>query len=169
MITYAPEVEQSLIALQDRFVWETASFDKYERGPKWYAIMGVVSLFLLAYAIWNENFLFAFLILLADITLILGYRRDPQAVLVQVGENGVVWNGKLHLFQDLERFAIVYQPPHVKVLYLQPKTGIQNGLRIHLEQQDPVLLRDHLRQYLAENLDLPNEYPSDTIGRLLRL
>ncbi len=169
MITYTPEIEHSLIALQDRFVWETVSFEKYERGPKWYAITGVLSLFLLAFAIWNENFLFAFLILLADITLILGYQRNPHAVLVQVGDNGVVWNGKLHLFQDIEHFAIIYQPPNTKILYIQPKNSLHPWLRIDLEEQDPIGLRDHLVQFLPENLDLQNEYPSDTLGRLLRI
>ncbi len=169
MITYATEVEDSLIHLQDRFVWETLSHEKYERGPSWYAVMGVVSLFLLAYAIWNENFLFAFLILLADITLILGYRQDPHPVLVQIGENGVVWDGQFHLFQDIERFAIIYQPPDVKYLYIEPKRGVVNRFRIHLEDQDPIALRDHLRQYLPENLDLSNEYASDTLARLLKI
>ena len=169
MITYAPEVEQALVSLQDRFVWETASFDKYERGPKWYAATGVLSLFLLAYAVWNENFLFAFLILLIDITLILGYRRDPRPVLVQIGENGVVWDGKLHLFQDLEHFALVYQPPVEKVLYVRPKQALNGPLRIQLEDQDPVALRQHLQQYLPETLDLPSGYGSDTLGRLLRI
>jgi hypothetical protein len=169
MITYAPEVENSLLALQDRFVWETMSFEKYERGPAWYAVTGVISLFLLAYSVWTENFLFAFLILLADITLILGYRRDPQVALVQVGDNGVVWHGKLHLYQDIEHFAIVYQPPVSKVLYIQPKNTIHPWLRIDLEEQDPISLREHLRQYIPENLDLQNEYPSDTLGRLLRM
>ncbi|MBP7005766.1 hypothetical protein KBB27_01425 [Patescibacteria group bacterium] len=169
MITYAPEVEQSLIHLQDRFVWETVSFDKYERGPKWYAVMGVTSLFLLAYSIWTENFLFAFLILLVDILLILGYRRDPQAVLVQIGENGIVWDGKLHLFQDLEHFSIIYEPPVVKTLYLQPKQGLPIPIKIDLEEQDPIALREHLCQFVRENLDLPKEYTSDTLARLLRL
>lgn len=169
MTTPASPAEDSLIHLQDRFVWETLSHEKYERGPAWYGVMGVLSLFLLAYAIWNENFLFAFLILLADITLILGYRQDPHPVLVQIGENGIVWDGQLHLFQNIERFAIVYQPPEVKYLYIEPKQGVIQRFRIHLEEQDPLAIRDHLRQYLAENLDLSNEYASDTLARLLKI
>ena len=89
MITYDPEVEHSLVALQDSFVWETPSFEKIERPSSWYMVMGVLSLFLLAYAIWNENFLFAFFILLVDITLIVGHNQEPHTVLIQVGEHGV--------------------------------------------------------------------------------
>ena len=169
METYAEQVEHSLTALQDTFVWETVSFEKYERSPKWYAVTGVISLFLLAYSVWTENFLFAFLILLADITLILGYRRNPHPVLVQIGDNGIVWDGKFHAYDEIEHFAIVYQPPTAKVLYIQPKDSLHPFFRIDLEEQDPIPLREHLRQYLPENLDLQNEHPSDMLGRLLRI
>ena len=130
--------------------------------------MGVLSLFLLAYAIWNENFLFAFFILLVDITLIVGHNQEPHTVLIQVGEHGVAWDGKLHLYSDLAHFSLIYNPPHAKVLYLHQKTGINPRLRIHLQDQDPLALRDHLKRYLRENLDLQDEYPSDTLARLLR-
>lgn len=169
MITYAPEVQQSLITLQDRFVWETVSHEKYERSPQWYAIMGVVSLFLLAYAIWNTNFLFAFLILLTDILLILGYKQDPHAILIQIGDHGVVIDGSLHLYQDLSDFAIIYNPPYVKTLYLTRKDGFNPTVRVLLEEQNPVEIRGHLMQFLAENPTLSNERLSDTLARLLRI
>lgn len=169
MLTYAPEVESSLIALQDAFVWETPSHVQYQRSPTWYLSMGVLSLFLLAYAIWQENFLFAFFILLADIVLIVGNQREARPVLVQIGDNGVAWDGALHLFQDLEHFAIIYDPPYAKTLYIQKRSGINPTIHIDLGDQDPVAIREHLRQYLRENLDLSTEYSSDILGRLLRI
>ncbi len=169
MLTYAPEVESSLLALQDAFVWETTSHTHYERSPAWYAAMGVLSLFLLAYAIWQENFLFAFFILLADIVLILGNTREPHPILVQIGDNGVALDGSLHLFQDIERFAIVYDPPYVKTLYIERRSGLNPIIRLELGDQDPIAIREHLRQYLRENLDLQTEYSSDILGRLLRI
>lgn len=169
MITYAPEVEHSLISLQDRFVWETVAHETYERGPRWYAIMGVVSLFLLAYAIWNENFLFAFIILLVDLILILGYKHESPPMLVQVGDHGVVVDGHLHLYQDLEHFAILYQPPYVKALYITKKEGIAPRIRLLLEDQDPVAIRAHLAQFLEENTALSSEPTSDILARLMRV
>ena len=169
MVTYSPELEQSLIEAQDVVVWEMPSFQQYERGTAWYVTLGVVSLFLLAYAVWTTNFLFAFLILLADIMMMLTAHQTPEPILVQIGENGIVLGGKLILFQNIQRFAIVYQPPEAKVLYLEQKSVIQPHLRIELADQDPLALRAHLRQYVRENLDLQNEYPSDTIARLLKI
>jgi len=123
----------------------------------------------MAYAIWTANFLFAFIILLMAILLILVGNKDPEKILVQVGDNGIVWNGRLMLYQDLDRFGIVYQPPYAKVLYIESKSAVVPRLRVELEDQDPIALRNHLRQYVKENLDLQNEYFSDIVARLLRI
>lgn len=163
-----PELEQELVDAQDLFVWETPAYERYERGPRWYAIMALVAIALVAYAVWTSNFLFAFLILLGAILLVLAGNEHPPAVLVQVGENGVVWDGDLLPFDDIQQFSIVYQPP-VKVLYVQPKSAVRPRLRIDLGDQDPVELRDHLKQYVLEDLDVQEEYPSDIFARLLRL
>lgn len=169
MRTFPPEIEQSIAENQDRFVWEAPAFRKYERGSGWYLGLTLVAVFLIAYAVWTANFLFAFIIFLSAILLLLVGNQEPKRVLVQVGDNGVVWDGKLYLFQDLENFAIIYQPPMSKVLYLEPKSNITPRLQIELQDQDPISLREHLRQFMREDLDLQGEHLSDIVGRLLRI
>lgn len=169
MRTFPPEVEQALVTGQDTYVWETPSFRKYERGSAWYLALTLVAVFLIAYAVWTANFLFAFIIFLSSILLLLVGNQEPKNVLVQVGNNGVVWDGKLYLYQDLENFSIIYQPPQSKVLYIEPKSSVTPRLSIDLQEQDPVGLREFLRQYVREDLDLQGEHFSDIIGRLLRI
>jgi hypothetical protein len=169
MRSYPPEVEQALVLSQDKFVWETPAYVQYERGPGWYLVMGVVALFFVAYAVWAGNFLFAFLILLMAIILALTGNDQPKTILVQIGDHGVVWGGKLILFQDMDSFAIVYQPPLSKVLYLEPRSPFSPRLRVELEDEDPIALRLHLKQYLQEDLDLQSEHLSDIVARLLRI
>jgi len=169
MNSFPPEVEDAIVKSQDSFVWEAPAYLKFERGPSWYFVMTLVAVALMAYAVWTANFLFAFIILLMAILLILVGNKEPDKILVQVGENGIVWNGRLMLFQDLDRFGIVYQPPYAKVLYIEPKSPVVPRLRVELEDQDPIALRNHLRQYVRENLDLQNEYFSDIVARLLRI
>jgi len=169
MISYPSEVEDALILHQDRFVWETPEYVRYERGPMWYLIMSLAAVFLIAYAIWAANFLFAFIVLLAAIIIILAGNQSPQHVLVQIGDNGIVWNGKMHLFRDLDTFAIVYDPPFSKVLYLEGKNAVSPRMRIWLDDQDPVQIREHLCKYVQEDLDLQSEHLSDIVARLLKL
>ncbi len=169
MRSFPPQVEDAVISSQDRFVWEAPAFLKFDRGPAWYFVMALIAVGFMAYAVWTANFLFAFIILLMGILLLLVGNKDPEKVLIQVGDNGIVWNGKLMLFQDLDGFAIVYQPPYIKVLYLDSKSPLVPRLRVELEAQDPITLRNHLRQYLKEDMDLQSEHLSDIVARLLRL
>lgn len=167
MIT--PELQRRLAEQQDSFVWEAPAYDRYERGPRWYALMGIVALLLVGYAVWTTNYLFAFLILLAAIILVLAGNEHPPKVLVQVGHNGLVWDGDYLSFDDIRHFALVYQPPEVKVLYVQPNSALRPRMRIHLGEQDPVALREHLKQYASEDLSLKDEHASDMLARLFRL
>ena len=131
--------------------------------------MAIVSVLLIAYAVWTANFLFAFIILLISLLLVLVGNREPSNILVQVGPNGIVYGGKLILFQDIDNFGIVYQPPISKRLYIEQRSVIEPRLYILLEDQDPIALRSHLRRHVNENLDLQYEPFSDTLARLLRL
>lgn len=169
MRSFPPEVEQTLIENQDKFVWEAPSFRKYHRGSGWYLALTLVAVFLIAYAVWTANFLFAFIIFLSAILLLLAGNQEPKNVLIQIGDNGIVWDGKLHLFQDLQNFSIIYEPPVSKILYIEPKSSVIPRLSINLEEQDPVELRTHLLRYLREDLDLQGEHLSDIVGRLLRI
>ncbi len=169
MITYPPEIEEALILNQDRFAWEAPSRIKYSRGSRWYLFMSLAAVFLVAYAVWTANFLFAFIILLIAIILVLAGNEDPSAVLAQVGDNGIVWNGRLYLFQDIDNFAVVYRPPVSKILYLELKNPLKPRLNIPLEDQNPIELRAHLQQYIKEDLDLQSEHLSDILARLLKI
>jgi len=169
MRSFPTEVEAAMIVSQDRFVWEMPAFLKHERGKSWYFAFAVLSVLLIAYAVWTANFLFAFIIFLSAIILLLVGSQEPRHVLVQVGNNGIVIDGKLYLYQEISSFGIVYQPPMAKVLYVEPKSTLSQRMRIDLMDQDPVELRSHLRQYLEEDLDLQGEHLSDIVGRLLRI
>src|SRR5688572_17039185 len=104
MRSFPQEVEEAMIHSQDRFVWEMPAFQRYERSKAWYFGLAVLAVLLIAYAVWTANFLFAFIIFLSAIILLLVGAQDPRHVLVQVGNNGIVIDGKLHLFQDIGNF-----------------------------------------------------------------
>jgi hypothetical protein len=163
------DFDQQLAEQQDVFVWEAPAYDRHERSSRWYLAMTIVAALLVGYAIWTGNFLFAFLVLLVAIILVLAGNEHAPASLMQIGHNGIVWDGDFLPFDRIGHFAIVYQPPHVKVLYIQPKSLLHPRLRIQLGEQDPIVVRNHLKQYAAEDLNLREEHISDVFARLLRL
>ena len=169
MVTYDPSVQEMLVRGQDAFVWETRLYPTYERGRRWYIAVTTGTILLVSYAVFSNNFLFAFLILLCTIILILAGNEEAPTVLAQIGELGIVWDGTLYLYRELGPFSLIYHPPYVSTLYVETKITTQPRLRISLEDQDPVNIRQHLLQFLKENTDLQTEHTSDIIGRLLKI
>lgn len=169
MPKFDPDFEERLIESQDAFVWEVPEHERHERGPRWYVAMGLIALLLTAYAVWTNNFLFAFIILLSAIILVIAGNERPRKMLVQIGDNGIVYNGSFFAFNELQQFAIVYQPPNIKVLYVYPKGTFRPRMRILLGEQNPLDLRNHLLQYLQEDLDLRDEHASDILAKVFKL
>lgn len=169
MVTYDPSVEEALIQGQDAFVWETKLYPSYPRSRSWYFWLTAGSILLVSYALYTSNFLFAFIILLCAIITVVAGNEESPAVLAQIGELGVVWDGKLYLYRELKAFTVIYQPPYTSVLYIETSGTTQQRIRIPLEDQDPVEVRSHLQAYLKENTDLQTEQTSDILGRLLRI
>jgi len=168
-MAYTPEFLEKIAQAQDLFVWEAPAWEHQERHPHWYLWMSLVALGFAAYAVFTGNYLFAFIIFLIAIILVLAGNEGPHTMLVQVGVNGVVIDGRLFLYDDLHEFAIIYHPPETKVMYLEPKSYVKGRIRVPLVDQDPVSLRDHLKQFLEEDLDLRDEHISDIFGRLLKI
>lgn len=168
-MAYSPEFREALAKEQDTFVWQAPDTQKPPRTLVWYLVMTVIGAALIAYAAYTNNYLFAFIILLVAVILVLAGNEPEHPVLVQIGPNGVVYDGRMLFFDELSQFAILYQPPELKILYIQPQSSLTPRLRINLDQQDPVALRAHLKRYLDEDLALRDEHVSDIFGRLLRL
>ncbi|MCH7492666.1 hypothetical protein IID19_03715, partial [Patescibacteria group bacterium] len=62
-----------------------------------------------------------------------------------------------------------YEPPEVKNLYFDFKTGIRPSISISLESQNPVNIRKKLLEYLEEDTEKENESFSDGLSRMLKL
>lgn len=166
---YNQELLEEIIKAQDDFVWEAPSWDRRERGPRWYLFMSAIAVGFVIYSIVTGNFLFAFLTLLIAIILVLAGNQEPQNVLIQIGKNGIAVGGKLYEYKDLANFSIVYQPPETKILYLESNSYVTPRLRLSLDEQNPIEIRNHLKQYLDENLVLQEEHLSDIVARLLKI
>jgi len=168
-MAYSKEFIEEMAKAQDLFVWEAPSWEFNERGPKWYLLMALAALVLAGYAVYAANYLFAFIILIIALILVFAGNEKPHKILVQIGNNGIVYDGKLYTFDNIHNFAIIYHPPYTRVLYVEPTSWMPRRFRISLEEEDPVAIRNHLKRFVEEDLDLREEHFSDIFGRLLRL
>jgi len=168
-MAYTPETLRQMAEAQDAFVWEMPEHEHHHRTSNWYLLVSLVALGCVAYAVLSSNYLFGLIILISAVILMLAGNEEPGQVLVQIGHNGVVVDGRFVPFDKLHNFSIIYHPPYTKVLYLERKYSPKPRLRLFLQDEDPIALRDHLLTYLPENLVLRDEHLSDIVGRLLRI
>ncbi|MFA6503560.1 MAG: hypothetical protein WCT54_01225 [Patescibacteria group bacterium] len=168
-MAYTPETLRQLAEAQDLFVWETPEHEHHPRTPNWYLIVSLVTLACVVYGIWSGNFLFGLIMLISAVVLILAGNDKPKSILIQIGQNGVVVDGQFVPFDKLFNFSIIYHPPFTKVLYIERKFSPKPRLKVFLQDEDPIAIREHLLKYLPENLVLRDEHFSDIVGRLLRI
>jgi hypothetical protein len=168
-MAYTPETLRKIAESQDLFVWEMPEHEHHARTPNWYLVVSLITLACVIYGIWSTNYLFSLLILISAVILMLAGNETPNRVLVQIGPNGLVLDGNFIPFEKLHDFSIIYHPPFTKILYLERKYSFKPRLRLFLEGEDPIAIRQHLLRYLPENLVLRDEHFSDIVGRLFRI
>lgn len=149
--------------------WEFPEFHRHDRGKWWYISMTIVTIALLVYSYFSNNPLFAVIILFFLVIYFATDKKEPDNVEFIIAEDGILLHGKFLEFERFKNFYILYYPPHIKSLYLQPKNDFSQLLTIPLENQNPVLIRKILLNYLDEDLDQEEIPNSEGIARLLKL
>ena len=82
---------------------------------------------------------------------------------------GVVMGEEFFRYQDIKDFSIVYNPPDVKLLYLDFHRLIHPLVALPLESANPNAVRDALLPYIFENLEREEEGLTDLVSRVYKL
>ena len=149
--------------------WETWEFPPHDRSRNWYIIAGVVGVILIVTAILAGNFLFAIIVLMMGVILLVGHLRQPQRIMIHVTTAGLVIGHEFLRYRDIKDFAIVYDPPDVKILYVDFHHLTHPLVALPLEGVNPNALREALLPYIFENLDREEEALTDTVRRMYKL
>lgn len=159
-------VEKGRVLLQ----WVFDEYEKPERGPWWYIFAFVIGGSLLFYAVKDGNFLFALIILLFALIIFTHHRTEPLRLPFAIYETGLQIGDRFFLFREIESFAVIYEPPIVKRLYIKPKGAIlRREVSIPLYDQNPVQIRSLLVDFITEDLEREQESANDVATRVLKL
>ncbi len=150
------------------FSWKFPEFPKYQRDKSWYFWGAIVVVFFLIYSFFAANFLFALITIISALIILLFHRSDNE-VEFKITEDGILVNKKFYDYKSIQNFYIFYEPPEVKTLYFELKGFFSPRIPVALEDQNPVKIREVLKQYLAEDLERENEPLSDQTSRLFKL
>lgn len=149
--------------------WSFPEYPIYQRSVGWYLGMGLLGGFLVLYAVFTANFLFAVIIVLVALIIFVHSSNKPEIVNFEMTEDGIGLGESFYSHKNIKNFWLVYEPPEVKKLYFEFKSGWRPHLSVPLGNQDPVRLRKTLLQYLTEDLSRQHEPFSDQLGRLFKL
>ncbi|MFH1425815.1 MAG: hypothetical protein ABIG66_00055 [Candidatus Kerfeldbacteria bacterium] len=150
--------------------WDFPEYEKPERGTIWYICAFGIGGGLLIWAVADGNFLFALMVLLFAFIIFTHHRREAMKLHFTLYERGIQVGDRFYLFREISNFAIIYEPPHIKRLYFEPKSSVvRRTISIPLLDQDPVRIRELLLDYLQEDLKREQESGSDALGRMLKL
>lgn len=168
--------------------WQFPEHIKHERSVKWYvffflvlAIIILLSIFGLDITLFKisgqafsltfdkGNYLFIVLIVLFLILYFYYERKEIENMSIFLTEDGVVINNKLIEYKSLDHFYLVYFPPKVKNLYLQPKNLLKPIIIVPLEDENPIEVREILLRYLKEDLEKEEMPASESLSKIFKL
>lgn len=150
-------------------VWDIPEYTKYPHSRLWYIGAAVFLLACIAYAIFfEENYLFAFILLLITIIFTFHEMREPGVAQFGITDRGLVWRGFLFPYKDVRNFWIVYDQD-VQNIFITFKKATTPRLTIPLVDQDPIEIRETLKQYIFEDATRDEEPLTDTMGKVLKI
>ncbi len=134
-------------------VWEIDEYPRQVRSRRWYTVAGLGGLALIIYALATANFLFAVIILMFGVITLVADFKTPDRLTVGVTSTGLLVGDTYYDFRSVKDFSILYEPPDVKVLYIDFQSAWEPLLTIPLEDTDPNAIRECLLPFCAENLE----------------
>ncbi len=60
--------------------WQAPEFEKYEKGPGWFIILGISALVIFTIVLLMKNFIFAILIILAVFVIFIYALKEPRLI-----------------------------------------------------------------------------------------
>ncbi len=151
------------------FSWPIKEYEQFARDRRWYFVMGGLGIVLLAYSVLSANYLFALIVILFAIVMYLHDIQAPLDLPFAITSTGIVLGTKYYRYSELTNFWIIYNPNEVKSLYFSLGNSIKHRLQVPLLDNDPVMIRDYLLQYIPEDLEQEDEPLSDRMSRILKI
>lgn len=142
--------EEKLKSTPTLIRWEALEYEYRPKSNNWFWTIGIISLGLSVASLLLGNLLFAILILIAGFAIILAGARRPRKILFSFTSRGLEIEKRLFPYENLKSFWIHYEPPHKKLLSIEPKKIFMPMIFIPLEDINPNIVREHLLKFLKE-------------------
>lgn len=148
--------------------WEAPEYVKHEKTLLWFIIAAIMAILLIIYAAIVSNWTMIIAIVVVSAIYVWMHGQAPRHVKIMISKTGIKFGDKEIPYQNIARFWIIYNPPHVKTLNIKSNSRFYPDLAIELGDQDPAELRTFLCAHVREE-EGKVEHFSDTLVRIFKL
>ncbi len=159
-----PGAEHNRLLLE----WRTPEFVRHAKGKNWFMAAGILTLCLVAYALYTGSATMAIVFIVLAGVYILAHNQEPKIISVKVTQLGVFVGDVFYPYNMIQAFWIVYHPPMVQTLNLRLAGKAITKVTIQLDQQNPVEVRTLLAKEVPE-VEGQQETTTELLIRLFRL
>lgn len=131
--------------------WQAPEFESlFKREKRWYMYLSLVLAAIVGYAVYTNSPLMAIVFILIGVLGYIYIEQEPRTLDFMITEDGMVAGKEMYLFENIESFWIFYEPGEMKVISLKNKSYLLPYVHIPINDQDPVVIREHLLKFIPE-------------------
>ncbi len=146
----------------DEIIWQIPEYEYRPKDVSWYWISLIATIILFAFAIWQENFLFAIFVVIAFFALNYLTNRFPPIWEIKMNGKGIFIglpnskNKKFYSIENIEIFDIhseIYEDdkePEYKKLILKFKSKMTPYLKINIYSKDELRIKEFLLEFAPQ-------------------
>jgi len=153
--------------------WQALEFEYYRKDVSWYWLSLIVSIILLALAVWQKNFLFAVFVIIAWLVIVYSANRLPNVWSFKIDEKGIEIslpktkdNQKFYPYSEIEGFDIHPASDQYKELVLKVKSRLSPYLKVNITANDEEKIKNFLLKYISK--EKYNSSLADSFSKLIR-
>jgi hypothetical protein len=149
-INLAGEAKDPSVSERVLFSWKAPSFTQNERSGKWYLIAAFLTLAIIAFSAWQQDwFMIGIVVVVAAILFWYIHAVVPQDIAYKITPMGIYADNRFYPYSEIHSFWMVYDQK-VKNLYLIFRKRYLPALTINVEKLDPLILKGYLLKKLPE-------------------
>ncbi len=147
--------------------WEAPEFEYREKDVSWYWISIIVAAVIIAFSVWQKDFLFGFFIVIAEMLFIVWGNRSPKAVAFTLTDTEIDIGGfKSHAMKEFESWSAESDGAEWADVMFYFRSHIRPPLLVIVPEEKMAELRTNLRVVLKEIEHEPSLL--DSIEKFLR-
>lgn len=154
--------------LPETITWKALSHEHHHRSSGWYLMLGIVSLGLIGFGIYNHSILTVLTFILIILVVLILSAQRPRLLTYKASQTGISVGNTHYPYKIIKTFWIVYDPPQTKTLNFETTAYLNNRVSLQLADQNPVELKLFLSEYLPEDLDHEDSI-TETLAKNLKI